>query len=44
MEELKDLRKKIDEIDRDIVRLIDERMKVSVKVGEIKKKNRKGLQ
>ena len=39
MEELKDLRKKIDEIDRDIVRLIDERMKVSVKVGEIKKKN-----
>ncbi len=39
MEELKDLRKKIDEIDRNIVRLIDERMKVSVKVGEIKKKN-----
>lgn len=39
MEDLKDLRKKIDEIDKDIVRLIDERMKVSVKVGEIKKKN-----
>ena len=39
MEELKDLRKQIDEIDRDIVKLIDERMKVSLKVGEIKKKN-----
>lgn len=38
IEELKDLRESIDKIDRQIVKLIDERMKISIKVGEIKKK------
>lgn len=37
-EELQELRKEIDRIDKQIVNLIDERMKVSVKVGETKKK------
>ena len=38
-EELNELRKYIDNIDRQIVNLIEERMKISVKVAEIKKKN-----
>ena len=37
-EELQELRKEIDRIDKQIVNLIDERMKVSVRVGETKKK------
>ncbi|MEI0494740.1 chorismate mutase [Brachyspira intermedia] len=37
-DELQELRKDIDRIDRQIVNLIDERMKVSLKVGETKKK------
>ena len=37
-EELQELRKEIDRIDKQIVNLIDERMKVSLKVGETKKK------
>ena len=37
-EELQELRKEIDTIDKQIVNLIDERMKISVKVGETKKK------
>ncbi len=37
-EELQELRKEIDSIDKQIVSLIDERMKISVKVGETKKK------
>ncbi|MEI0516334.1 chorismate mutase [Brachyspira murdochii] len=37
-EELQELRKEIDRIDKQIVNLIDERMKISVKVGETKKK------
>nr|WP_276307034.1 chorismate mutase [Brachyspira sp. G79] len=36
-EELQELRKEIDRIDKQIVNLIDERMKVSLKVGETKK-------
>ena len=38
-EELNELRKYIDNIDKQIVNLIEERMKISVKVAEIKKKN-----
>ncbi|MCZ9892960.1 chorismate mutase [Brachyspira hyodysenteriae] len=37
-DELQELRKDIDRIDKQIVNLIDERMKVSLKVGETKKK------
>ncbi|WP_295155901.1 chorismate mutase [uncultured Brachyspira sp.] len=37
-EELQELRKEIDKIDKKIVNLIDERMKISIKVGETKKK------
>ena len=37
-EELQELRKEIDRIDKQIVNLIDERMKISLKVGETKKK------
>ena len=38
-DELKELRKEIDRIDKQIISLIDERMKISLKVGETKKKN-----
>lgn len=37
-EEMQELRKEIDSIDKEIVHLIDERMKISLKVGETKKK------
>ena len=39
MEKLKKLRAEIDDIDKQIVKLIENRMKVSVKVGELKKEN-----
>ena len=39
MEKLKKLRDEIDDIDKQIVELIEKRMKVSVKVGELKKEN-----
>ena len=39
MEKLKKLRDEIDEIDKQIVELIEKRMKASVKVGEVKKEN-----
>lgn len=39
MEKLKKLRAEIDDIDKQIVKLIENRMKVSIKVGELKKEN-----
>ena len=39
MSELDGYRKKIDEIDREITRLFEERMDTVIKVGEYKKKN-----
>lgn len=39
MKDLKSLRAEIDDIDKQIVELIDKRMKVSLKVGELKKEN-----
>lgn len=39
MEKLKKLRDEIDDIDKQIVELIEKRMKASVKVGELKKEN-----
>ena len=39
MEKLKKLRNEIDDIDKQIVELIEKRMKASVKVGEVKKEN-----
>ena len=39
MADIDDYRKKIDEIDRDITRLFEERMDIVIKVGEYKKQN-----
>lgn len=39
MIELNQLRKKIDEIDDELLRLLKDRLEVSKKIGEIKKKN-----
>ena len=39
MEKLKKLRDEIDDIDKQIVTLIEKRMKISVKVGKFKKEN-----
>lgn len=36
---MKEYRKRIDEIDRDILRLFEERMKTAEKIGEYKKQN-----
>jgi len=39
MEHIKELRKKIDEIDREIVKLIEERVRIAKEIGEIKRMN-----
>lgn len=39
MEDLKTLREKIDETDRNIVKYFEERMEISLKIAEYKKKN-----
>ncbi len=39
MEDLKDLRERIDEIDEEILKLVNERAELAKKIGEIKKKN-----
>lgn len=36
---MKEYRKRIDEIDRDILRLFEERMRTAEKIGEYKKQN-----
>ena len=43
METLVNLRKKIDNIDNQIIQLLDERMKICQEIGQVKKDNNIGL-